>query len=313
MSGNIYYNTRLCNGQTFLDYVKGVYDRHYFSNHHVLAAELEKCLSQKTGMEHNITYMNSSISVITLLHIYGINKSSRILLSPGVITYDWVINSIMYLDIPYVEYDDQETDEICSVAFLLESDIVEFNIDASRFERVIVLPTSFNCRLFNTKQAIIFDMSIETEFALDSGAFVSLNEADTAHKLRWMRSSYGRTGHVEVPINSNGRFSEIQAARALVFLTEENCNIDNRFVNNKVFSSISNIKFKYKLHSGVLSPGFLYIYYDVNINHKTQDVTQLFNDKIKLTRCEKHNALIIRLPYKFSEIEALLNCINEYS
>ena len=48
----------------------------------------------------------------------------------------------MYLDIPYVEYDDQETDEIFSVAFLLESDIVEFNIDASRFERVIVLPTS---------------------------------------------------------------------------------------------------------------------------------------------------------------------------
>ena len=156
-------------------------------------------------------------------------------------------------------------------------------------------------------------MSIETEFALDSGAFVSLNEADTAHKLRWMRSSYGRTGHVEVPINSNGRFSEIQAARALVFLTEENCNIDNRFVNNKVFSSISNIKNSNTNYIQEFYHQVLYIYYDVNMNHKTQDVTQLFNDKIKLTRCEKHNALIIRLPYKFSEIEALLNCINEYS
>ena len=58
-------------------------------------------------------------------------------------------------------------------------------------------------------------MNEETSFGLTGGGVASTDNTVLSDKLRWMRSSYGRTGKVNIPINGNGRFSEMQAAWCL--------------------------------------------------------------------------------------------------
>jgi len=199
----------------FRRYLKKIFKNHYFSNHWEFAMALEAELANITENKHNITYMNSSVALISLLHILAMDGEGDIIVSKGVSLYPWVKSSLEYFGKDINQGGEQESKED-DIFISIEMAFAETRMKPARPDRTIVIPATLKCheKMYN-ECIFVYDMSEETCFGASTGAFVSTNDEDIADKLRWMRSSYGRTGSVSVPINGNGRFSEMQAAEAL--------------------------------------------------------------------------------------------------
>lgn len=86
----------------------------------------------------------------------------------------------------------------------------------------------------------VFSMHATKVLSAGEGGFVTTNDDDLAEILRNMRSSYGQRKKVSIWASCNGRFSEAQAAMALMSLRdfEKNCQNNRR---------------RYELYKGLLA------------------------------------------------------------
>ncbi|MCP3671265.1 MAG: hypothetical protein GY814_12700 [Gammaproteobacteria bacterium] len=220
-------------GRELTGYIEKIFENHYFSNHWEFAESLEHKLNGITGRKHNITYMNSSVALISMLYILGLRKHEHVFVSRGVSLFPWVQSCIGYIGLNCSLIDDSTECKSSDILISLDVDLVDEMKSAEQVSGKIIIPLELRNK--NQKYADcahIYDMGLETCFGLSTGAFVAVNNDDHADKLRWMRSSYARTGDVSIYINGNGRFSEIQAAEALVAIK------NNEFKGN-VFSEIN--------------------------------------------------------------------------
>ena len=218
----------------FKGYVERVFQNHYFSNHWELAISLESELSKVTEKKHNVTYMNGSVALISMLHILGLSSGGSVKISRDVALYPWVQDCLDYMEVNAHPIDGVDECENNDVLIALDIGLGSTAMMENNFSaRIVIIPTQLSGHDSVRNDCIfIYDMGQETCFGMSTGAFISVNDDEYADKLRWMRSSYGRTGEVSVRINGNGRFSEIQAAEALSA-------IQCGRVKENVFSAIS--------------------------------------------------------------------------
>lgn len=296
-NNNIYSSSSgVCNKSSiFKDYLKKVFDNHYFSNHWEFAIALEEKLSDITKYSNNVTYMNSSVALISMLHIFELKKTDTVMLSDGVSLFPWVMSCLDYIGVSY-QYTDNCT-EYGENDVLIEVDFIDLmsHKQINNFSgNHIIIPMGFTNQVNkNSDSVYLYDMGLETCFSMTSGAFISSNNEIYADKLRWMRSSYGRTGNVKVDINGNGRFSEVQAAEALSAINDKK-HEENIFVNvnSEVKNVIGNNDYVHYSES-VYTSGIIFI------NNPNDN----FLKKIKyLSR--HYNVL-----YEYNEKDALINTV----
>lgn len=208
-SNHNFYNEK------FKEYCELIFKNHYFSNHWKFAIKLEESLSNITEFQNNITYGNVNILFISILHILKIRKNEKVYISQGLLLFPWVTNALNYLGIKakVMKHGLKRKKDILNI--FLDIDYMSDSCCCSS-ENAIVISTNLP-KKSNILKALIYitNMNEETSFGLTGGGVASTDNTVLSDKLRWMRSSYGRTGKVNIPINGNGRFSEMQAAWCL--------------------------------------------------------------------------------------------------
>jgi dTDP-4-amino-4,6-dideoxygalactose transaminase len=88
----------------------------------------------------------------------------------------------------------------------------------------------------------VFSFHATKVLSATEGGCIATNDDDLAARLRNIRSSYGAGTPVPVPITANGRFSEAQAAIALMSLEDVATNIDrNKLLLDTYRSSLQDV------------------------------------------------------------------------
>lgn len=238
--------------------LKQIFDNHYFSNHYQFAISLEDNLQILTKLDNNITYMNSSIALISLLKIIAPKEDLTVCLGSGVSLFPWVINSINYLGLNKISL---KSDVENSINIILDiENLLPVSIDELDLERTIIIPTGLVIKENFSKFPHVFDLSSETVFGIDTGAFIALNKIDFADKLRWMKSSYARTGeNIDISVKGNGRFSEVQAAEALSSINSQAIYSESLKFFNQNIEELIKEKANIIFYSSNITTGFIEI------------------------------------------------------
>ena len=294
---NNYLGTKKFSGESenYKKYISRVFNNHYFSNHWDLAKKLEADLINITKKRNCVTYMNSSIALISSLHILGVKEGDTIYLGRGVNLFNWVISCIKYLNLNVCKEYNNDTN-ITSI--VLDIDLLSHETN----RHYILIPSSLYTKdNINNNTMIIYNMDRETCFNMYSGAFVATNNDVLAHKLRHMRSSYGRTGDVTTKINGNGRFSEFQAAEALTSL-----DIDFQIILSQIFNEtiqfISKFRHKSTLIGDYYTSPILFIEFsDNNLIEKVILKLKSMNNENQIINYETLDSrILIRVPLTHS-------------
>ncbi len=174
-----------------------IFNRHFFSNHHVEAKQLEETL-EKAFEGYDCVSFSSVLGLVSAI------------------------------------YDEIITDD--DIFYVYENEKILINLErflsaTNRKMRIKTLPSSsrklsilacdkdnayFNDYIFggvvmnNKVIFVILDFS-KISVWLRSAAFFITQDSELSEKIRWSRSSYGRRTKSFVNIAANGRFSEFQA------------------------------------------------------------------------------------------------------
>ena len=175
---------------------KGIFDRHFFSNHHVEAKRLEARLEQMFLPGYECVTYSSFPGLLTAaldelcagdLKVYV--KVDEPLL--------WRFNAFF-----------RATGRSCVHAWSGE---VQAKVAAMSKGATPGLVMFINAVLVRDKEVVglLMDFAECSDF-LESAAVFVTPDAVLAEKVRWSRSSYGRRIPASVKIAANGRFSEFQ-------------------------------------------------------------------------------------------------------
>lgn len=180
---------------------KEIFDRHFFSNHHAEAIELEEKFENYFSGFECITF--SSLAGLIVAVIDELVDSSIRLYVPK--------------DLPdYLAVDRVKINKFLSItgrSIIEELPLKEQSKVNKELEQYKVDVNSYSAVLLDKQEiiAILFDLKKYHYLLCSGGLFVTKN-IKIAEKIRWSRSSYGRRQHEFVNIAANGRFSEFQAA-----------------------------------------------------------------------------------------------------
>jgi hypothetical protein len=175
---------------------KEIFDRHYFSNHHVEAKNLETMLERGFPGFECITYSSFPALLAAALDELC-DDGARVC----------------------VTWDDQRLGSIN--AFFRATgrqEIIAWNeqaragIDALKQKSVPGLAQYIHGALMKGDEVLgaFMDFSGCSSLLVSAGVFATANPP-LAEKLRWSRSSYGRRAPASIKLAANGRFSEFQA------------------------------------------------------------------------------------------------------
>lgn len=176
-----------------------IFERHYFSNHHVEAIEVERRFEEIFQGFHCITYSSlPSLLVAVVDEICGASKSSN--------------------GFSIVASNDSEIDGLNRFlratmrrSEIVADDSVLAQCSAQAGVRPGIASIPLRAVVMSDSQVVgrCYDMAGLDSMLLSAGLFVT-PEAEFAEKLRWSRSSYGRRAPTRINIAANGRFSEFQ-------------------------------------------------------------------------------------------------------
>ena len=175
---------------------KKIFDRHFFSNHHIEAQELEKRLEKSFSGYEAVTF--SSLT--------------------GLICA--IIDEVIDLDIQLSFIDNHSKYESIN-KFLDETRNINYRLkklDDLHLQQKLNIILGKNRRFGefilhegNNLIGLILDFGKLDNIIASAPVFISKNKI-FCEKVRWSRSSYGRRKSTEkINIASNGRFSELQA------------------------------------------------------------------------------------------------------
>lgn len=228
----------------------GIFERHYFSNHSVLAQELEKQLCSYLNVRNAITLTNESISIMYAAMALGVDGKVVVpALAPlsTVQSLTWMGLETVFCDVDKGSF--LLTPELVrplleqqTISAILATHLWGKVCDTDGFDRLAEeyqIPVfydasqAFACGADNNQllggngSAEIFSFNANNIINAGEGGFVATDDDDVAEKLRNLRSSYGRLKNVDIPVDGNGRFSELQAGLALLSFEDLEINIES--------------------------------------------------------------------------------------
>ena len=217
----------------------GIFERHYFSNHGLLAQDLEIKLGDFFNVKNAVTITNETIA---LMHtIVAKNLRDKNVIVPA-LTHPSTVQALYWTGVNpiFCDVDPKTyliTPELASplirkynasgiIAVHLWNNICDttgFDYISKEFSIPVIYDAShaFGCK--NHDQNVgasgaseIF--SLKSNFIVNGaeGGIVCTNDDEIATAVRNLRSSYGRRRVVSIPLQANGRFSEFQAGLALL-------------------------------------------------------------------------------------------------
>ncbi len=216
-----------------------IFSRRWYTNQGPLTVDLEEKLSEYLGVRHAMTMTNGTIALMVAAKALGL--TGKVVLPAY--TFIASAQSLTWCDLEPVFCDvDPETHNLTAelVAPLLTDDVsaimgVHLWGNPCEIDELQDLAEQKGVKLFfDAAQAFaseykgkkvggfgeveVFSFHATKLFSATEGGLVSTNDDELAKRVRNIRSSYGAGPAVEVPFTANGRFSEAQAAMALLSL-----------------------------------------------------------------------------------------------
>ena len=240
--------------ERFQTLATGIFDRKYYSNHGVLAQEFEGKLCGLLGLPHAVTVTNATIGLALACKAVGLEPGDKVIVPA--FTFAATVQALTWAGLEPVFCDvDPQTHNITtqSVTPLLDIPGVRAILGVHLWGNVCdvdgleALARARGLRIFfDAAHAIgcthrgvpvggfgdceVFSFHATKILSATEGGCVATRDDAVAERLRNMRASYGRHANVSIPVNANGRFSEMQAAFALLSLEDffENCAANER-------------------------------------------------------------------------------------
>lgn len=233
--------------------VNEIFDRRYYSNHGVLAQKFEEQLCELFKTRHAITVTNATIGLSLACKALQLPAGGKVIVPS--FTFAATVQALSWAGLKpvFCDIDPQShnitaqtvspllsTQDICAILGVnlwgnpcdiegLKNISDNYGIPIF-FDSAHAVGCSHNGTPFGSfGNCEIFSFHATKVLSATEGGCITTNDDDLAEKLRNLRSSYGRTYNVPIPINANGRFSELQAAFGLLSLKDFNKNC----LNNK--------------------------------------------------------------------------------
>lgn len=221
--------------------MRGIFERGWYTNHGPLAQELEERLAAFFGVRHAVTVTNATLGLAMVAR--ALDLSGKVVV-PG-FTFIATAQAMSWagLDVAFCDVD-PETHHMTvdTVAPHLGGDVsamVGVNLwggacDVTALERlggergISLLFDSAHAAgaatagrpLGGFGRAEVFSFHATKVLSATEGGCITTDDDELAARIRNIRSSYGAGPAVAVPLTGNGRFSEAQAAIALMSLEE---------------------------------------------------------------------------------------------
>ena len=234
--------------------MRDIFNRRYYTNHGPLLERLEARLEAFFGVRHAIAVTNATIGLIMIAK--ALFRSGKILV-PG-FTFVGTAQAISFAGLDPVFCDvDASTHHVTpeSLGRAFEADVrailgvnlwggaVDFG-SIQHFAESKGIPVFYDSahgigssiggrRLGSFGLAEVFSFHATKVLGSTEGGCICTNDDDLAALLRNMRCGYGMGRIVEVPVTTNGRMSEAQAAIALMSLDD----LDEHIARNQALAA----------------------------------------------------------------------------
>jgi dTDP-4-amino-4,6-dideoxygalactose transaminase len=219
----------------------GIFERGWYTNHGPLAQELEGRLAEQFAVAHAVLVTNSSIGLVMAAKALGL--SGKVVVPS--FTYPSTAQALVWAGVEPLFCDvDPSTGHLSPklVEDVLDDDVTgvlavnSFGgaCDLRALERLA--SSRGLALLFDSGESVgssvdgtplggfgaleVFSLHSNDVLSATEGGCICTNDDELAARLRNIRSSYGAGRPVPVPLTSNGRFSEAQAAIGLLSLAD---------------------------------------------------------------------------------------------
>lgn len=225
--------------------MRGIFDREYFTNHGPLTQQFEQELADFLEVRHALCVTNATVGLLIVsvaLSLTGkvIVPSFTFIASAQALT--WAGVEPVFCDV------EKSTGHMSveSVEPLIEGEVKgilgvnlwggtcgpqDFEALANRRGLSLFFDSAqaFGCtasgrRLGSYGAAEVFSFHATKTLSAAEGGCITTNDDELAARMRNIRSSYGSGHPVDVPITTNGRFSEAQAAIGRLSLSQFQAN-----------------------------------------------------------------------------------------
>ncbi|MCF8567766.1 DegT/DnrJ/EryC1/StrS family aminotransferase [Alicyclobacillus tolerans] len=244
------------------DVMRKIFDRQYYTNHGPLVQELESRLSEFLGVKHVICVTNATVGLmmaVKALSLTGkvIVPSFSFIASAQSITWAGLepifcdVDPDTHLTTP--EYIERALCENVSAILAVNlwggaCDVTALDRVAQKYGLQLYFDSAhaFGCEIENMSigrfgSMEVFSFHATKVLSATEGGCITTNDDLLAARLRNIRSSYGVDEIVDVPITSNGRMSEAQAAIALMSLDDFNVNVGKNTLLFERYRQVINI------------------------------------------------------------------------
>lgn len=244
----------------FREMFHGIFQRRYYTNHGMLAVELEDSLCRLFGTRNALVMTNATICLSLICKALGLPTGGKVIVPA--FTFAATVQALTWAGLEPV-FCDVDPASHCLTGDLVASlangegvcailgvhlwgnacDVSGLQHVAAEYGLKIFFDAAhaIGCTLdgepiggFGACEAFSFHATKILNSA--EGGCVSTNNDELAEKLRNLRSSYGRRERVETSIDGYGRFSEAQAALGLISLEDFPKNCESNRKKIKLYS-----------------------------------------------------------------------------
>jgi dTDP-4-amino-4,6-dideoxygalactose transaminase len=228
--------------------MRGIFERGWFTNHGPLAQELEQRFAELTQVRNAVTVTNATLGLVMGAKALGLTGKVVVPSFTFVATAQamtWAGLEVVFADV------DPETHQLtpATLAPVLDDDVCGVlavnlwggtcgpgaleELCAERgltlfFDSAHGTGVSVGGRPLGGHGSLeVFSFHATKTLSATEGGCVCTDDDDLAARLRNIRSSYGAGTPVAVEVTGNGRFSEAQAAIALLNLDDLPANVAN--------------------------------------------------------------------------------------
>ena len=260
----------LPNEDRFREMFHGIFQRRYYTNHGMLAAELEESLCRLFSTRNALVMTNATIALSLICKALDLPPGGKVIVPA--FTFAATVQALTWAGLEPVFCDVDPTNHCLTgdivaplasgegVCAILGVHLWGNACDVSGLQNV---GTKYGLKVFfDAAHAIgctiggepiggfgaceAFSFHATKVLNSAEGGCVSTNDDVLAEKLRNLRSSYGRRKRVQTSIDGYGRFSEAQAALGLLSLEDfaKNCKSNRKKIGlyNEGLASVPGIR-----------------------------------------------------------------------
>lgn len=227
--------------------MRGIFEREYFTNHGPLARQFEQELADFLEVRHALCVTNATVGLVIVsvaLSLTGkvIVPSFTFIASAQALTWAGLEPVFCDVEVSTGHLSVELAEELITedVKGILGVNLWGGTCGPRDFESLahhhglslfFDSAQAFGCtasgrRLGGYGAAEVFSFHATKTLNSTEGGCITTNDDDLAARMRNIRSSYGAGSPVDVPITTNGRFSEAQAALGRLSLSRFHANVE---------------------------------------------------------------------------------------